>query len=80
MRRSTRIIVYTLENIIKELNMVKVNSHGQIHQNMMESSSRITFTVKEHINGKTEEYTKVNGRIVKWKDTVNSHGQIINDM
>lgn len=47
---------------------------------MMGSSMRTTLRDKEFINGQMAETMKVNGRTIKWRAMVSSHGLMAEDM
>jgi hypothetical protein len=55
-------------------NRAKVYLLGLMDPNIRESFWIIIFMAMAYISGLIEDCTKVNGKIIKWKDRDSSHG------
>jgi len=60
--------------------MDKVNSSGLIKAHIMETFSKITFTVKENTSGQMVVFIMDNGLTTRWKDKVLLLGVMAEDM
>ena len=63
-----------------EENTVKVNSCGLMIVHMKEIFLKIISMALENMNGRMEESTKVNGKIIKCKEKVLSPGLMVENM
>jgi hypothetical protein len=61
-------------NINKERNMEKASLLGQMEAPTPVIFMIIIFTEQVSMNGLMEEYSMVNGRIIKWKAMEHLHG------
>ena len=65
------------ETISKGKNAASVNSNGLMAVNTLEISTIIIYTVKVLTLGAINEYTKENGKIIKWMEKENSFGLMV---
>lgn len=63
-----------LDNIKMEKNMEMESLCGLMIVHMKDSFFKIIFMDMENINGKMVDYIKENGKIIKCKEKVHSHG------
>jgi hypothetical protein len=72
--------LFISESIKLVKSTAKANSCGLTTVHIMGTSSKTTFMATANINGKTAEYMKESGKIIKCKAKALSHGQMEENM
>ena len=67
-------VLFMRVNMTMARNMEKASSYGLIRIHMTANSMKMIFMDKVDIHGQTEEYTRVVGSIIAWKERVFSPG------
>ena len=75
--RRGRMVLGTMVNTYKARSTEKENSLGLTEARIMENSSKITFKEKESIIGPTVVSMTGSGKIIRWKATASSRGQMV---